>query len=129
MASRGCCGFCGGEDRCFSSRGCNEYADFPDDSTGSSGGLCKSRQNNDSAFLFRIGKGTFSKEDMQDIEERVRESKLVTMVQEPIYRAGRKLSEINKGDRARKDDLSGVCSSTVADQRTRGPQALTVTCV
>ena len=83
--------------RCFSSRGCNEYADFPDDSTGSS--------------------GTFSKEDMQDIEERVRESKLVIVVQEPIYRAGRKLSEINKGDRARKDDMSEVCSSTVADQR------------
>ena len=54
---------------------------------------------------------------MQDIEERVRESKLVTMVQEPIFRAGRKLSEINKGDRARKDDMSCVCSSTVADQR------------
>ena len=42
---------------------------------------------------------------------------MVTLVQEPIFRAGRKLSEINKGDRARKDDMSGVCSSTVADQR------------
>ena len=49
---------------------------------------------------------------MRDIEERVRESKLVTMVQEPIHRAGKKLSEINKGDRARKDDMYGVCSST-----------------
>ena len=39
------------------------------------------------------------------------------MVQEPIYRAGKKLSEINKRDRARKDDMSGVCSHTTADQR------------
>ena len=42
------------------------------------------------------------------------------MVQEPIYRARKKLPEINKRDRARKDDMSGVCSSTAADQRTSG---------
>ena len=117
MVSRGYCRFCGREDRCFSSGRCGQHADLADDSTGSGDGLCESRQNDDGAFLFLIGKGTFSKEDMRDIEERVRESKLVTMVQEPIYRAGRKLSEINKGDRARKDDMSEVCSSTVADQR------------
>ena len=111
MASRGCYKFCGGEDRCSSSRECNEYADFPDDSTGSNRGLCESRQNDDGSFLFRVGEGTFSKEDMRDIEERVRETKLVTMVQEPIYRAGKKLSEIIKGDRARKDDMSGVFPS------------------
>ena len=67
MAARGCCGFCGGEDRCFSSRGCNEYADLSDDSTGSSGGLSESRQNEDGSFLFRVGEGAFSKEDMRDI--------------------------------------------------------------
>ena len=54
---------------------------------------------------------------MRDIEERVRKSKLVTMVQEPVYGAGKKLSEINKGDRAHKDDMSGVFPSTTADQR------------
>nr|XP_022336212.1 formin-like protein 14 [Crassostrea virginica] len=117
MAARGCYRFCGGEDKCLSSRGCDEYADFTDDSTGSSRGLCESRQNDDGSFLFRVDEGTFSEENMRDIEERVRESKLVSMVQEPIYRAGKKLSEINKGERARKDDMSGVFSSTVADQR------------
>ena len=105
MASRGCYRFCDGEDRCFSSGGCNEYTNFPDDNTGSICGQCESRQNDDGSFLFRVGEGTFSKEDMRDIEERVRESKLVTMVQEPIYGAGKKLSEIDKGDRAHKDDM------------------------
>ena len=117
MASRGCYRFCGGEDRCFSSGECDEYADFPDDSTGSIGGLCESRQNDDGSFLFRVGERTFSKDDIRDIEERVRESKLVTMVQEPIYGAGKELSEINKGNRPRKDDMSCVFPSTTADQR------------
>ena len=57
------------------------------------------------------------KEDMRDIEERVRKSELVTMVLEPIYGAGKELSEIDKGNRARKDDMSDAFPSTTADQR------------
>ena len=120
MASRGCCGFCGGEDRCVNSRGCEQYGHLPDDSTGSSGGLCESRQNDDDPFLFRIGKGTFGKEDMRDFTERVRESELVTMVQDPIYRAGKNVSKVDQGDRPRQSNMSGICLSTATEQSKSG---------
>ena len=67
MVSRGYCRFCGREDRCFSSGRCGQHADLADDSTGSGDGLCESRQNDDGAFLFLIGKGTFSKKDIDHV--------------------------------------------------------------
>ena len=57
---------------------------------------------------------------MRDVTERVRESELVTMVQDPIYRAGKKVSKVDKGDRPRKDDMSGIYSSTATDQAKSG---------
>ena len=120
MASRGCGGFFDEENRCVNSRGCEQYDHLPDDSAGSSGGLCESRQNDDDLFLFRIGKGAFGKEDVRDVTEQVRESELVTMVQGPIYRAGKKVSKVDKGDRPRKSNMSGICSSKATDQPKSG---------
>ena len=52
--------------------------------------------------------------------ERVPESELVTMVQEPIYRAGKDLSKPDKGDRPRKSNVSRICSSAIASERKSG---------
>ena len=78
------------------SRGCEQYGHLPDDSTGSSGRLCESRQNDGDPFLFRIGKGAFGKEDMRDVTERVRESELVTMVRTLFTERGRKYRRLIK---------------------------------
>ena len=42
------------------------------------------------------------------------------MVQNPIYRAGKNVSNVDKGDRTRKSNMSGICSPTATDQAKSG---------
>ena len=102
--------------RSVSSTGCEQYDRLSDDSTGPSG-LCESGENADDSFLFRVCERTFSEEDMRDVTERVPESGVVTMVQDPIYRAVNEVSETNNGDRPHKWNMSHICSSTLARER------------
>ena len=54
---------------------------------------------------------------MRNVAERVPESGIVTMTEDPVYRAVDNVSETDKGDRPRKWNMSHVCSSTPASQR------------
>lgn len=51
---------------------------------------------------------------MRNITKRVQESRVDSLVTEPIYRAGENVSVAGEGDRPCKSDMSSICSSAVA---------------
>ena len=89
------------EGRDVSSSRCGQYVRLSEDSAESSGGLCESGEDADDSILFRVCERTFSEENMRNVAERVPESGMVTMVQNPVYRAVDNVSETDKGDRPR----------------------------
>ena len=82
-----------------------------------SGGGTESGEAVSDSVFFGLGEGAFGEKNMRNVSERVPESGMVTLAENPVYGAVDSLPETDQGDRSHKRSMSDVCASTLAGRR------------
>ena len=70
-------------------------------------------------FFFGVCERAYSAKNMRNLGERVPESGMDTLAEDPVYGAVDSLPETDQGDRPHKRDMSLFCASTLASRQKR----------
>ena len=117
MASRYCGEGSEREGGNVSSSGCSQYICLSEDRVESSGGGSESGETADDSVFFGLDEGASGEKNLRNVSERVPESGMVTLAENPVYGAVDSLPETDQGDRSHKRSMSDVCASTLAGRR------------